>query len=431
MSEQKNHPEYNEFIDYYKQVRVFTRGHKQVQNYLQPVTIDLDVGNITRNRDYKARAKYTNFPKRTKNALVGAAFRKDEEVELPTKLEYLIGNANGAGKTLNQVSKNLVTNLVEIGRHGILTDFNNDTKLAKIVTYTAENITDWNLDSNGVLNFVELITGDNTKTQLTINEDIYNIVLFEDDEIIDTIIPTDFSNSTFDVIPFTFVGSVDNSPDVDDMPLWSIVDVTQGHYQNSADYEDILRYQLPTPYIAGMTTSYLKEVYINGKIEYGSGAMITAPDGASVGLLQANANQMHQVAMNEKENQLVMLGARLVEASSGQETAEAVRIKFSAENGILSNLVGNASSAMKKAIMWCGQFMGTDEEVIYNLNQDFWDSSMSAQETSAEILLLDRGAIAMTDLRSTLRKNGKIAPDRTDDDIDSEAENTAGGLSAK
>ena len=425
----KNHDDYNGNIDYWTQTRVFTKGHKGVQQYLYPVTLEADPQSVERNIYYKARAKYTNFAKRTKNALVGAVFRKNEKIELPTKLEYLRLNANGAGKTLNNVAKNIVTNIVEVGRHGIFVDYGNN---AKIITYTAENITDWAEDDSGVLNYVQLVIASDSKDEyikeLHIIEDTYMVAILKNGIIINEFTPTKFDGSTFKEIPFIFVGSVDNTPTVDEIPLWSIVDVSQGHYQNSADYEDILRYQLPTPYITGMTKSYIDQVYPNGFIEFGSGAMITAPDGASVGLLQANANQMHQVAMNEKENQLVMLGARLVQGGGQAETAEAVRIKYSAENGILSNLVGNVTSAMLKALSWCGEFEGTDEEIEYEINQDFWDASLSAQEISAEILLLDRGVKAMSDVRNTLRDFGSIKPERTDEDIDADVEVTGGGL---
>ena len=47
---------------------------------------------------------------------------------------------------------------------------------------------------------------------------------------------------------------------------------------------------------------------------------------------------------------------------------------------------------------------------------------MTAEEVSAYIMLADRADIAQTDIRARLRKAGWVAADRTDDDIDEEAE---------
>jgi len=421
-----NNTAYTSKLEYYKQVRVFTTGEKDTQDYLIPVTRQTDADGNKRNEEYKARAKYVNFPQRTRNSLVGAVFRKDATLVLPSNLEYLEKNADGAGKPLSQVAKNITTNLIEIGRHGIFTDYGDS---AKIVTYIAENIPDWEVDSTGNLTLVVLKTGENTEKHLTLSDGQYVIELYEDDILIDMLSPTKADGDTFDEIPFIFCGSTDNSPDVDDMPLWSIVDVTQGHYQNSADYEDILTFLLPTPWMNGITKQFKDEMYPGGFVGFGSGAMIVAPPEGQVGLLQANANQMHSEAMKDKENQLVMLGARLITPGGQAETAEAVKIKFSAENGVLDNLVTNVTSAILKSLAWCAEFMGTTtDEIEYELNREFWDLTISPQQISAEILLLDRGLKAKEDTRHTLRKAGNIRYDRTDEDIDSDVGNEAGGL---
>ena len=72
---------------------------------------------------YIKRAVYTNFTARTKNALVGAAFRKKPELEIPTELEYLIDDATGDGLSLEQLAKDELSNLLETGRGFFLVDF--------------------------------------------------------------------------------------------------------------------------------------------------------------------------------------------------------------------------------------------------------------------------------------------------------------------
>jgi len=130
-----NHPDYNLYRPYWNQIRVFAKGMRNVQDYLQNVTSKTDPQSAIRNRDYKARAKYTNFTSRTRNALSGAVFRKEPVLELPSDLQFLEDDANGAGLKIEQLAKSLVSNLIEVGRHGLFVDYG-DT--AKIVEYSAE-----------------------------------------------------------------------------------------------------------------------------------------------------------------------------------------------------------------------------------------------------------------------------------------------------
>lgn len=425
----KNNPEYDLYLPYWKQIRAFIKGMKGVQEYLQNVTNNSAPESIMRNILYKERAKYTNFPSRTRNALSGSVFRKDATFEIPTPLEYLIENANGCGLSLNHLAKSLVNNVLEVGRHCLFVDYDDDDKFPYIVEYNAESVRDWEME-DGYLRKVVLIKGHKKEKHLLLDKDgFYIINIVKDDVVVETIIPAKADGTRFDYIPFIFCGSTNNSPDVDDMPLWAIVDVTQGHYQNSADYEDLLRLMLPTPYMTEVTKSWFDEMYPSGAVPFGTGALLTAPQGANVGLLQANENQAHDVAMKRKEEQLIMLGARLITGNTGGvETAEAARIRFSSENSVLDNIATNCSSAIEVCIGWCGDYLNIQEDVTFELNRDFFDTKLSAQEITASVLLLDRGVYAMSDLRDNLRKSGVIRGDRTDEDINAEAEVSGGNL---
>ena len=423
-----NHPEYNLYRSYWNQVRTFAKGMRDVQDYLQNVTNKTDPQSAIRNRDYKARAKYTNFTSRTRNALSGAVFRKEPNSELPSALEFLEDNANGAGLTLNQLAKSLVSNLIEIGRHGLFVDYGIS---AKIVSYSAENIIDWETDEAGLLSKVVLITGKKQEKHLVIDNDgFYAVEYYKDDEDkpYEIVTPTKSDGSRFDYIPFIFCGSVNNSPDVDDMPLWAIVDISQGHYQNSAEYEDLIRCMPPTIAVTVPNKSWQEEMLPSGYYEVGDGNMIPLPDGGTAILIQASANTMAYEAMKHKEDQLIMLGARLISGGGGVETAEAVRIKYSSENSVLDNLANNASEAIEKCLYWCAEFEGIQGDIKYELNREFWDTKLSPQDISAQILLLNNNVKAMSDVRNTLRESGELAQDRKDEDIDGEIEIFGSGL---
>jgi len=430
------HEEYLENLPYWKQIREFVKGKKGVQAYLQDVTQDKSQIGINRNKAYKERAKYTNYPARTRNAFVGSVFRLPPQIELPSQIDYLEDKAN-AYLSLEQLSKRVITNLIEVGRQGVLTDFA-DTR-SNIVTYSAENIINWMHDESGKFVAVDLITstGDVLK-RLKLDEsglyavDYYEIKENSELEFIETKTPTKGNGSRLDYIPFIFCGSTDNDTSVDDMPLWSIVDVTQGHYQNSADYEDFLRVLTPTPAITVPNKDWLDEMLPSG-YSFGDGSILPLPEGGTALMLQPSANPMHLEAMGRKEEQLISLGARIITGGGQAETAEAVRIRYSSENSVLDNLSANASDAIKQALMWAYDFQSSSlvsdsVEITFELNREFFDQGMSPQEISSQILLLDKGVFAMSDLRRNLRQADVIEQSRTDADIDDEAEMLASGL---
>ena len=176
----------------------------------------------------------------------------------------------------------------------------------------------------------------------------------------------------------------------------------------------------PTPVISGLTQAWVDE---NGS-EYliGSRNAWLLPENGSADLMQADPNQMPQQAMKDKEERMVMIGARIIQDQGGSETAEAARMRASGENSVLTTIAENASAAFLKALNWAAEFMGeTGAEIIFELNTEFFEKAMDAQMLMAQMQLVDRGDIGRSDFRKNLRAGGVIDNERTDEDIDSEA----------
>ncbi len=76
--------------------------------------------------------------------------------------------------------------------------------------------------------------------------------------------------------------------------------------------------------------------------------------------------------------------------------------------------------------------MGGTGDTEITINTEFYDASIDPQMVIALIQLNDRGLIAPKDLRGNLRSGGLIKDDRSDEDIESEAEEVSpltGGFS--
>ena len=427
------HPDYSEYLDDWQQCRVFCEGRHKVRDYLNPVVPASAPNAAERNATYRKRAKYFNFPGRTRNGFSGMVFRKPPSYELPDALAVYESNITGSGESITQLSKSLVSNLIETGRHGLYVDYlgEGDAGRPIIKEYRAELSPYWDTDDQKKLTYVRLKKGDGYKDLLLI-DGVYIVHIVDNKgNIVEQYEPRQANGASFDFIPFVYAGSVNNNPDVDDIPIWSIVDLTQGHYQNSAEYEDILRFMLPTVAATVPSRAWLNDVTDGNGYSVGSGAVLPIPpDGGDAKIIQANDNQMHERAMRHKEDILVALGAQMITPKTGAaEANDTVRLRFSSESSVLDDLVGNASEAIKNALQWCCLFVGADTELVtFELNREYWDYSLSPQQIAAIIMLQDRGDIGKSDARDLYRKGRILSEGRTDEDIDAEVSESGMGL---
>jgi hypothetical protein len=406
--------------------------------------------NTLRYRQYIKRAVYTNFTGRTKNALVGAAFRKSPMMDIHENLSYLLNDATGDGLALTQLAKDTLSDLLECGRGGYLVDYPQaDDGLslediarldlrASIVPYKAEDIINWKSSVIGGRKLVSLIVlsegyldaddefSHESKTQyrvLRLKDDGYTQQIYRDDiPYTDEIYPKQSDGSAWNFIPFQFIGSKNNDSTIDDAPLSDIANVNIAHYCNSADYEEscFITGQ-PTLFITtSLSADQFQEMNPKG-IKLGSRAGHVLGDSGNASLLQPNANQLVLEAMKLKESQMVAIGARIITDRSGNETAEGARIRFASENSVLGDVVDNLSNAIENCIKWCGLFMGVDaDESYFEINRDFYDKQVDPQMIMAMVTLLDRDLIAHVDVFDNLKAAGLIDPERTLEDVQSE-----------
>jgi len=443
-------PTYTDSLSKWTLVRKCVSGAKAVRQEGITFLPDPEPKELDKNKrynPYKARAQFVNVTARTRNAMVGMAFRRPPEVEL-TGIEYIEDNATGSGTGLEQLGKVVVGDLLEVGRIGLLADYpESEPNLSKeqitalgftasIKVYTAETIINWKtsvIGGQNVLSLVVLLEEYNLNAdefdqdtakqyrKLCLVDGVYTVEVYRDDVIYQSFQPR-ANGKLLDRIPFIIAGSYSNDPAVDDAALYDIAEINIGHYRNSADYEEgIFLHGQPMLHIDVGTTSAIEFETLNPNgIEVGSRRGIATTGGGSAQLLQAASNGAAHEAMVQKEEQMVSIGARMIESGGQAETAEAARIKHAGDNSVLTNIVQNASNAIETALEWVSLFMGVTVEPVFQINDDFYDKGIDAQIMMAKIQLFDRGVIAKTDLRDGLRKAGEI--DRTDEEIDVDAE---------
>jgi hypothetical protein len=406
-----------------------------------------------RYKQYLKRAVFTNFTGRTKNALVGAAFRKDPMYELPEAVDYLNQDATGDGLSLVQLAKDELSNLMETGRSLLLVDYpqaDDDLSLedvnmldlrASIVPYTAEQCVNW---KTSVINGRRLLTlcvlaepYFNTDLEFSHDSDIqyrvlrltdegYSQQIYRDDKpVSDEIYPRKADGSVWEEIPLIFVGSKNNDSTIDDAPLSDIADVNVAHYRNSADYEEscFITGQ-PSLFITHSLTSEQFEEYNPDGLILGSRSGHVLGETGSAILLQASPNNLVMEAMKAKEQAMVMIGARIITDRGGNETAEGARIRFASENSVLGDIVSNLSQGLEKAIGYVCEFMGVTGDYYFDINSEFYDKSVDPQMIMSMITLLDRNLIGDIDIFERLQAAGLIDTARTLDNVREERELT-------
>ncbi len=224
------------------------------------------------------RASFNAIAQHTRNGWTGMMFNKDPIIELPSQIEYMRDNVDGAGQTLIQLAKKNSSEGIEVGRIGMLVDMpstGGNLSIAeeaalnirpRIANYVAEAIEDWDETEVGAvkkLSFVklreEIYNRDDEFSDYGECEIQYRVLRLREDGYTQEVLDENgdakeeeklilAQGKPLPFIPFYFVGAENNKPDVDDAPVSPIVDINLAHYLTSADYEELNHlYSLPTP----------------------------------------------------------------------------------------------------------------------------------------------------------------------------------------
>ena len=151
------------------------------------------------------------------------------------------------------------------------------------------------------------------------------------------------------LIPFVFHGPRHSRPDVDRPPLQDIIAVNLDHYRLDADYKHGMHYTaLPTAWVSGFDKS--------ATLRIGSStAWCSETVGATAGYLEFTGQGLttFERAMDRDERLMALLGSRLLEDQKKVgETAEAIRLRQSGEESVLSGIATSVSESLTQVLHW-------------------------------------------------------------------------------
>ncbi len=426
----------------------------------KPNPNDTTDANARRYSQYIDRAVFYNATGRTLQGLVGAVFRKWPTLTVPAILNYAGDDIDGAGVSIYQQSQSTLANVLKKGRHALLADYPNveapaskaqqDAGLirASIVGIDAEQVINWRTEKVGgvqrlslvvICESAEQVTEDGFGSQsipqyrvLKLVEGVYTVELWRhlagNWQVVEVYQPRTGKGQYWNVIPLIFIGAQNNDTEIDESPLYDLARLNMAHYRNSADYEDSAFFVgQAQPWISGLTEEWRTHLEESG-IYIGSRTPILLPEGGAFGFAQVNPNTLVKEAMDQKERQMVALGARLVERGQAVKTATEAQAENEAQHSALSLVANNVSEAYTTALGWMAQFMNASEKVEYTLNQDFIEQTLDAQMLTALITAWQSGRMPSSDLWMQFRKFGIIDPEKDDEGIKAELESEDAGL---
>lgn len=389
---------------------------------------DLPGGDGKMNESYRARGNFFNATRRTVQGMAGAIFQEAPEVEFPKVIEEYLKDITLTNIPFESFAMQAGGELVLVARYGVFIDMPPEPELPTrdalrpyCIGYKAEDIINWRtMRRNGdeVLCLVVLkeeVEQPNQKDPfvndcveqyrvLELKNNVYTIQLWREDPnkkgayitYQDEVTPTR-RGKPLDFIPFVIMGAMHATPNLEMPPLLDLADVNLAHFRNSVDHEWGLHLvALPTPWVAGVRGS------ADGPMKIGPSVVWELETQGQAGMLEFSGSGLASLvtAMDNKEKQMAVLGARLLEDQAQvQETASAVKMRHSDEHASIRTLAQVIEQGFSLVLQMVGWWAGTDEKIVdveasVELNKEYLNVKASPQEIQVALTALQAGEIS-------------------------------------
>jgi hypothetical protein len=429
ISEITTHPDYLFAIEEWEKIRDVIQGSRFVKERGEKYLPRLYDQSNEEYEAYKMRALFFNGTRRTREAGVGLIMRKTPTIQVDETVESRFGDVDLKGSTLNDYLRTVTEETSSLGRSGTLVDWSEEEKRFYFAFYHAEDIIDWEerriggrmklsrlkLREFGVIRDPAAgpdgAPGYGTHTvEETISEYRLeaesNICVVEkwtvkNGSITPKLAPVEMKHrgGTFDWIPFVFHGIDGNRCDVAISPLSDLADVNISHYQTSADIENGRHVcGIPTPYAAGFDAG--TELILGS-----SRAWVSEAVDAKAGFIEFTGQGLTALekAMSEKQSQMAMLGARMLETQKTEaEAFGTVQLRSNSEQASLVNISEAVSATMSACLKIAAWWEGTKDKKVEDfaegntivLNTDFVASKIDGPTLAALVAAYQSGAIS-------------------------------------
>ena len=316
---------YDDNLDAWQRIRDVLAGDRAIKRAGAKYVARLDSQSDDEFRAYVERGFFYNATARTVSGYVGMIFRRDPVLQLPEKsaalhpaLKTFVNDVDLRATTLDSYAKNIITDVVTLGRAGTLIDWQGEKEnRAYLSRYAAESILNWRqtrIDGQVKLSLVVLAerapgvakdddpfmieevpqlrvlklvpsSDDTENVRHTYVVELWQPRLVEGRkkekkwELVQTMTPLRLGRP-LPAIPFIVHGPSHSRPDVEKSPIEDIVAANLDHYRLNTDYKHGMHFTaLPTAFVTGFDK--------NAQLRIGSTtAWVTDTLGATAGYLE-------------------------------------------------------------------------------------------------------------------------------------------------
>jgi hypothetical protein len=415
--------------------------HEEGQKYLPRLTGQTD-------QEYSAyvmRAPFYNATARTVDGLVGMIFRKAPTIVTPAGMQEIVDDMTLDNTGLDELAEQITRELVGIGRMGLLVEYPkvdttsltlaqaSQNNLRPYVTlYEAEQIINWRMERiNNVMQPVmvalkeevceykdEFESEEIEQIRVLILRDgvyvqeVYREITNGKDEwyLYETVVPM-MRGQNLTMIPFICMNARGVGMTPEKPPMFDLATLNLSHYRTTADLEHGAHFTgLPTAVVSGYTKESEADVFRIGS----STAWIFPDPSANAKYLEFTGQGLDTLRniKKDKEDNLAILGARMLAPEKKQsEAADTVRMRHAGDGAILSAITNAVSQGLNKALEIIAMWEGTEAATI-QLNEDYLDKPLNAQELQALVQAWQQGAISSETLFYNL-KVGEVMDEYT------------------
>jgi Domain of unknown function (DUF4055) len=426
---------------------------------------------------YKLRALFFEATRRTMQGLVGMVMRKDPTVEASDSTkEGFLKRLTKNNLSLEGFANVVMQEVLMMNKYGILADLPPVIKTGAepwLVGYTAESMINWKYDTDAdgkkvlvrmVLEetygqtkaddrfkvvdkdqwrVLELVSKELVLTDLAAmdkppvllfdpaQQNIYRVQVWrrakdqeglpgkaaKEDEFIlyDTVFPT-LRGKVMDVIPFVVVTSGDSDDENQKPPIEGLASVNMSHYRTSADLEHGRHFTaLPTPYVIGLSEQ-ASLVIGSSKAWVISGVDATQ---VAVGMLEFKGQGLKalETGMSEKQAQMAILGARLLEEQVRKaEAFETHELRSAGEHSVLASIANGASEGINEALLFMTAWDTSLGTIMIQLNTEFVRVGMAPEMLMQLLAALQAGKISFKAYFFKMQQGGMYPDEHTEEE---------------
>lgn len=445
------HVEYERFEERWERVRACVDGADAIKRegpeYFPPLAGEVPVsGEVTRltttgrpvsdtpligqyEKRLKLAAVYEATDK-TLDALLGALFRTQSQPNVPDPLVPHLVNIDLAGTAYDAFKHQAGSEVLEVGRYGVLVDWSTEQRRPFWRPYETEQIDNWRYGiRNGqkVLEQVKLKESLTERSSTGFGSELaeqYRVLELNDAGQVEVSVYTrrtvrDANGATQKVwvvdgptvmtrqgvplteIPFVCFGRLDLDLCPQKPPLLGIADLQLDHYRLDGD----VKWAIHVGCMGGL--------FVIGdgdpdepKAYYMGGAVNRLQAGASVEFVTLPGDMVDR-AREEKaddERRMALMGARMLLAPKREaETAEAAMIQRDGESASLNTISRALSTAFTRCWQFHAAWLGIGADMVSDeLPRDFFPHRLSPSEIAAQLSLVQAGKLSTETLLENL-----------------------------